>query len=173
LTKSTYQNIALVGFMAVGKSAVGRSLAKKLGLRFVDLDRLIERKEGQKIPEIFEKGEPYFRQLEKHTLADILRHSGQVIATGGGVVLDEENLALLRERALLIRLSASVDVLLARSGGGSKRPLLSGGDRRSKIKALLEQRESRYAQAQVTIDTSDLTVNQVVDKIIQLLGARN
>jgi shikimate kinase len=173
LTKSPYQNIALVGFMAVGKSAVGRSLAKKLGLRFVDLDRLIERKEGQKIREIFAKGEPYFRQLEKHTLADILRHSGQVIATGGGVLLDEENLALLRERALLIRLSASVDVLLARSGGGSKRPLLSGVDRRAKIKTLLEQRESRYAQAHVTIDTSDLTVHQVVDKIIQLLGARN
>ncbi|HWP22657.1 MAG TPA: shikimate kinase [Candidatus Binatia bacterium] len=160
--------------MAVGKSAVGRSLAKKLGLRFVDLDRLIEKKEGKKVPEIFaEKGERYFRQLEKQALAEILRHQGQVIATGGGVVLDEENLALLRERALVVRLSASVDVLLSRSGGGTPRPLLSGADRRAKIEELLAKRESRYAQAHATIDTSDLTIGQVVEMLVELIGAQN
>lgn len=160
--------------MAVGKSAVGRSLAKKLGLRFVDLDRLIEKTEGKKVAEIFaQKGEPYFRRLEKQTLAEVLRGDGQVIATGGGVVVDEENLALLRERALMVRLSASVDVLLSRSGGKTQRPLLSGADRRGKIEQLLAERESRYAQAQATIDTSDLTIGQVVEKIVELLGAQN
>ena len=174
LPKIEHQNIALVGFMAVGKSAVGRNLARKLGLRFVDLDRLIEKKEGQKVREIFEKkGEPYFRQLEKQALADILQRNGQVIATGGGVMMDEENLALLRERALMIRLSAPVDVLLSRVGGGTKRPLLSGADRRAKIEELLEKRENRYAQAHLTIDTSDLTINEVVKKIVQLVGTQN
>lgn len=160
--------------MAVGKSAVGRNLAKRLGLRFVDLDRLIEKKEGLKVREIFEsKGEAYFRRLEKQTLGEILQGSGQVIATGGGVVMDEENLALLQKRALMIRLSASVDVLLSRSGGSAKRPLLSGADRRAKIEELMEKRESRYAQAHATIDTSDLTISQVVEKILHLVRARN
>lgn len=160
--------------MAVGKSAVGRNLAKKLRLRFVDLDRLIEKKAGQKVQEIFEKrGEPYFRQLEKRALADILQHSGQVIATGGGVIMDAENLALLRQRALMIRLSAPVDVLLTRSGSGAKRPLLRGADRRKRIEEILKEREGRYAHAHVTIDTSDLTISQVVEKIIQLLNAKN
>jgi shikimate kinase len=160
--------------MAVGKSAVGRNLAKRLGLRFVDLDRLIEKKERQEVREIFAKrGEPHFRQLEKQTLAQVLRRHGQVIATGGGVVMDEENLALLRERALVIRLSASVDVLLKRAGSGAKRPLLDGAERRARIEELLAKRESRYAQAHITIDTTDLTIDQVAAKIIQLVGAQN
>jgi len=158
--------------MAVGKSAVGRNLARKLRLRFVDLDRLIEKSEGLKVREIFDqKGEPYFRHLEKQTLADILERKGQVIATGGGVVMDEANLALLRERTVMIGLSASVDALLARAGGGAKRPLLSGVDRKSRIEQLLRQRESRYAQAHVTIDTTHLTIHQVVARLIQILGS--
>src|SRR5512145_2584761 len=97
LAISGKQNIALIGFMAVGKSAVGRNLAKKLRRRFVDLDRSIEKTAGMKVKEIFAvKGEPYFRELEKQTLSDILKKDGQVIATGGGVVTDDDNLALLR-----------------------------------------------------------------------------
>lgn len=168
------QNVALIGFMAVGKSAVGRNLARKLRFRFVDLDRLIEKNEGLKVREIFaQKGEPYFRQLEKQMLADTLERGGQVIATGGGAIMDEENLTLLRERALIVGLTASVDVLLARAGIGSKRPLLGGADRKERIEELLKQRESRYAQASVMIDTSDLTINQVVEKVIQILGSKN
>lgn len=160
--------------MAVGKSAVGRSLARRLRFRFVDLDRLIEKDEGQKVHEIFaQKGEPYFRQLEKQTLAKVLQQGDQVIATGGGAILDEGNLAQLREHAVIIGLTASVDVLLARSGVGSKRPLLSGVDRKEKIEELLKQRQERYAQAAVTIDTSNLTISQVVEKIIQNLGSKN
>src|SRR5262245_20561969 len=160
--------------MAVGKSAVGRSLAKRLRFRFVDLDRLIEKEAGQKVREIFaQKGEAYFRQLEKQTLAKVLRQDGQVIATGGGAILDEDNLILLRERAVTIGLTASVDVLLARAGGGSKRPLLSGAHRKERIEELLKQRQESYAKAAITIDTSDLNIHQVVDKILQNLGPRS
>lgn len=159
--------------MAVGKSAIGRTLARKLRRRFVDLDRLIERAEGSKVREIFEhKGEAYFRQLEKQALADVLEENNQVIATGGGVILDDQNLQILRERALLIGLSADMDVLLARAGDATKRPLLQGSNRREKIEDLLRQRAARYAQAHVTIDTSNLTVDQVVKKIMGMLEVR-
>jgi len=166
------KNIALIGFMAVGKSAIGRSLATKLRRRFVDLDRVIERVEGSKVREIFErKGEAYFRQLEKQALEEVFQAENQVIATGGGVVLDDENLKLLREKALLIGLSAEVDVLLARAGVGIKRPLLQGGNRRERVEDLLRQRAPRYAQAHIMIDTSHLTVDQVVKNIIGILAA--
>jgi len=159
--------------MAVGKSAIGRTLAKKLRRRFVDLDRVIERAEGSKVREIFEhKGEAYFRQLEKQALADVLEENNQVIATGGGVILDDQNLQILREKALLIGLSAEMDVLLARAGDATKRPLLQGSNRREKIEILLRQRAARYAQAHVTIDTSNLTVDQVVKRIMGMLEVR-
>jgi shikimate kinase len=165
------KNIALIGFMAVGKSAIGRSLARKLRRRFVDLDRVIERAEGSKVREIFErKGEAYFRQLEKEALAQVLQRQNQVIATGGGIILDDQNVHILRENAVLIGLSAEIDVLLARaSGSGNKRPLLQSGSRRDKIQDLLRRRAARYAQAHVTIDTSRLTVDQVVKKIMGIL----
>lgn len=172
LAKTQTQNIALIGFMAVGKSAVGRNLAKRLGRRFVDLDRLIEKNAGMKVREIFEqKGEAYFRQLEKQTLAELLKQEGQVIATGGGVVLDDDNLALLREKTLLIGLRASTEVILRRVGNGTKRPLLKGADRRERVEQLFQSRAARYARAQVTIDTDKLTLSQVVDKIVEVAQA--
>ena len=156
--------------MAVGKSAIGRTLARKLRRRFVDLDRVIEKAEGSKVREIFEReGEAYFRQLEKQALATVLEANNQVIATGGGVILDDQNIQILRDKAVLIGLSAEMDVLLARAGDGTKRPLLHGSNRREKIEDLLRQRAARYAQAHVTIDTSNLTVDQVVKKIIGML----
>jgi shikimate kinase len=170
LSISPGQNIALVGFMATGKSAVGRNLARKLRRRFVDLDALIEKAEGRKVREIFaQEGESYFRQVEKKTLQDVLSESGQVIATGGGIVLDDDNLNLLRQRSLLIGLTASIDVLAGRVGKNSKRPLLKGADVRARIEELLHQRQSRYAQAHVVVDTSGLTIDQVVKKIVHLM----
>jgi shikimate kinase len=166
------KNIALIGFMAVGKSAVGRNVAGRLHRRFVDLDRLIEKRASMKVREIFEeKGEAYFRELEKQTLAELLNGEGQVIATGGGVVLDDDNLALLREKTFLIALSASTQVILRRAGNGTKRPLLKGADRRERIEELFNARATRYAQAQVTIDTDKLTLSQVVDKIVEIAQA--
>jgi shikimate kinase len=155
--------------MAVGKSAVGRNLARRLGRRFVDLDRLIEKTAGLKVREIFtQKGEAYFRQLEKETLARVLSQEGQIVATGGGVVLDDDNLALLRERSLLIGLNASTETILKRAGNGATRPLLKGGDPRERIEELLAARAARYARAHAIIDTDELTLSQVVDKIVEI-----
>jgi len=166
------QNIALIGFMAVGKSAVGRNLAKRLQRRFIDLDRMIEKRAGLKVREIFEtKGEPYFRELEKQTLADLLQQPGHVIATGGGVVMDEENLRLLREKTLLVCLTASTDTILSRVGNGTKRPLLKGSNRRERVEELLKLRADKYAQAHVTVDTSELTLEQVVNRIVAALDS--
>jgi len=156
--------------MAVGKSAVGRNLAKRLHRRFVDLDRIIEKRAGLKVREIFEqKGEPYFRELEKRTLSDLLQQPGCVIATGGGVVMDEENLRLLQEKTLLVCLSASTDTILARVGNGTKRPLLKGSDRRERVEELVKLRADKYAQAHITVDTSELSIEQVVNQIVAAL----
>lgn len=160
--------------MAVGKSAVGRNLARKLNRRFVDIDALIEKAEGRKVREIFaQKGEAHFRALEKQKLAEVLAEGGQVIATGGGIVMDEENLSLLKEKTLLIGLTASTDVLVGRAGKNAKRPLLKGGEVRERVEELLRQRQSSYAQAHVTIDTSGLAIEQVVEKILYFIQAEN
>jgi shikimate kinase len=170
LAEKSAGNIALTGFMAVGKSAVGRNLASKLRHRFVDLDKIIEKSEGMKINDIFSrKGESYFRRAEKRALAEVLFQSEQVIATGGGAVMDEENLLLLREKSFLVCLTANPEVLLRRVGNNRQRPLLTHGDRAQRIRELLALREKNYAQAHVSIDTSDLTVNQVAGKIIEAL----
>ena len=156
--------------MAVGKSAVGRTLARKLKRRFVDLDKVIEKAEGMKVRDIFEqKGETYFRQREKEALAQVLEKQGQVIATGGGVVIAEDNVKLLRERAVLVCLEASADVLLKRAGNGGRRPLLKGSHRKGRIEEILKQRENSYAQAHARIETSNLTIDEVANKIVMLL----
>lgn len=158
--------------MAVGKSAVGRNLAKKLKRRFVDLDRVIEKREGKKVREIFsENGEPYFRQAEKQALAEVLEQSGQIIATGGGVIMDQANLDLLKEKTLLVCLTANIEVILKRVGNGGKRPLLKGNNRRERIEQLLGERQNQYAQAHLTVDTSDATIDEVVDKIVEQLDS--
>lgn len=160
--------------MAVGKSAVGRNLAKRLRRRFVDLDHSIEKTAGMKVKEIFAvKGELYFRELEKQILAEILKTDGQIIATGGGVITDDDNLALLRERTILVGLTASIDTLLARAGNGAKRPLLKGANRHERVAELMQQRESKYAQAHFIVDTSELTLEQVVDQIVAKLSAQD
>jgi shikimate kinase len=158
--------------MAVGKSAVGRKLARRLKRRFIDLDKAVEKCEGSKVREIFEnKGEPYFRQLEKQALAHVLRDDGQVIATGGGVVLDEDNLRLLQERSLIVCLMADVNAIVRRAGSGNRRPLLMTADKAQRINELLKQRKEYYANAHIQIDTSDLTIDEVVGKILALAGS--
>lgn len=135
--------------------------------RFVDLDEAIEAAEGMKVPQIFSrKGEAYFRKVEKRKLRQLLRQGGQVIATGGGAIMAEEALRLLKQRSWLICLTASPEVLLQRSGTGKERPLLGEDDRERRIKGLLGRREKSYAQAHLSIDTSSLSVDEVVEEII-------
>lgn len=172
MPRSSTKNIALTGFMAVGKSAVGRKLARRLKRSFVDLDQAIEKKAGMKVRDIFgRKGEAYFRRLEKQALVEILLRDGQVIATGGGVVLDDENLTLLKEKSLLICLKATPEILRRRAGTGKKRPLLKGYDRQKRIDELLKQREECYAQAHVSIDTTSLSTEEVVAEITEFVKA--
>jgi shikimate kinase len=159
--------------MAVGKTVVGRKLALRLERPFVDLDRAIEAAEGMKVQEIFaRKGEAYFRGLEKRKLNEILGRDGQVIATGGGAVVDEENLRLLKAKSLLICLKAPPEVLERRAGSGRSRPLLQGEDRKDKIASLLSRREKVYAQAHLTIDTGALSIEEIVGKILEQLPAQ-
>lgn len=174
LPGSAKKNIALTGFMAVGKSVVGQRLARRLKRPFVDLDRAIEEVEGMKVKDIFDcKGETHFRAAEKRLLKEVLSRDGQVIATGGGAVVDEENLALLKERSLLVWLTAPSETLLERSGGGKGRPLIRGNDKKKRIEGLLRQRELSYAQAHVQIDTSRLTAVEVVEKILEVVASRD
>src|SRR5688500_6137364 len=142
--------------MAVGKSAVGRKLARRLKRRFVDLDKAIEKCEGLKVREIFERrGEPYFRQLEMQALAQVLRDDGQVIATGGGVVLHENNLRLLQERSLIVCLTADVNAIVRRTGSANRRPLLMTADKAQRINELLKQRKQYYARVHFKMETRD------------------
>lgn len=168
MPQSSKKNIALTGFMAVGKSVVGKRLAQRLKRRFVDLDQAIEKKEGMTVSEIFDrKGENYFRQAEKSMLSDVLKKDGQVIATGGGAVMDQQNLDLLKQKALLVCLMARPETLLRRSGTGKDRPLLKGEDRQKRIQELLRQRGESYAQAHLCIETNCLSVDEVVEEIIK------
>ncbi len=171
-TLGLHTNIASTGFMAVGKSVVGRQLARRLKRPFVDLDHAIEDREGSRVEDIFRlKGEAYFRNLEKETLQEVLNQDGQVIATGGGAVTDEENLQLLKSKSVLVCLTASPGKLLRRSGPKNHRPLLEGTDRLKRIEELLGKREEVYRQAHISIDTSSISVDEVVEKITALLGA--
>lgn len=156
--------------MAAGKSVVGRRLARRLKRRFVDLDQAIEAREGMAVAAIFSrKGKKYFRKVEKELLREALEKDGQVIATGGGAILDEDNLRLLKEKALLVWLTVGPETALKRSGSGKDRPLLEGKDRLQRIEELLKQRAQSYAKADLSIDTDKLSVDEVVEKIMQLL----
>jgi shikimate kinase len=157
--------------MAVGKSVVGQRLAQKLKRAFVDLDLAIETREGMKVREIFSaKGESYFRKVEKELLREALIGDNKVIATGGGAVMDNDNLCLLRESTVLIELAAKPQTILRRAAAGeNQRPLLQRGDKLRTIKELLSRRQQAYSQAHFSIDTDGRSVDEVVAEIIQVI----
>ncbi len=164
------KNIALIGFMGTGKSSTGRLLASRLGRPFIDVDRKIERESGLTIGEIFARhGEAYFRALEKDAIARVSRHRKAVIATGGGVVLDPDNMARLRAGGVIICLTASVQTILERTGRRSTRPLLARPDREEAVSRLLAERAPLYAQADFILDTSNIPPRLVAEKIIAFL----
>ncbi|MDD4909768.1 MAG: shikimate kinase [Candidatus Omnitrophica bacterium] len=163
-------NIYLVGFMGTGKSAVGRELAKRLKRHFIDLDGIIEKREKRQISEIFSReGEPHFRQLEKEALQQAARQDGVVVACGGGIVMDDGNIRTMKDSGKIICLSASVEVILERTAGYAHRPLLNVPDPNVRIKELLKLRAPFYARADHSIDTSGLSVKEVVEKIEEYL----
>ena len=166
------KNIALIGFMGTGKTAVGQVLVKKLNRQFVEMDALIEKKAGKTIPEIFsEDGEIAFRELEIEVAKEISRRENLVIACGGGVVLNKINTDRLRETGSTVYLTASPEVILKRvAGEPNQRPLLEVDDPAKTIKELLEFRKPFYERAaDRIIDTSELDISTVAEQIITKL----
>jgi shikimate kinase len=166
-------NIYLVGFMGTGKSSVGRELAKREKWEFIDLDELIEKREKRSIAEIFAKQkEPYFRQLEKQILKETSGRNNCVVACGGGIVMDKDNIDLMKKTGIMVCLAASPEVILKRTSQARHRPLLEVENHKERIKLLLNARAPYYALADSTIDTSRISVGGVTDKIIQLIAKR-
>ena len=161
-------NIYIVGFMGTGKSAVGRELASKKKWRFVDLDELIELREKRAIPDIFaEEGESHFRRLEKRALREVAKEKNFVVACGGGIVINADNISLMKETGVIVCLSATPEVILKRTSGCAHRPLLNVASPKKQIDLLLKLRAPFYARADKTVNTSKLSVKQVVRQIIQ------
>lgn len=162
--------IALVGFMGTGKSTVGKCLAEELGYSFIDTDSLIEEKSGKEIGDIFaEKGEQYFRQLETVVLREILEdYDNIVLATGGGIVIAEENRKLLMEKSMAILLTASVDEIYKRTSD-TDRPLLNSANPIEKIKVLLKNRELYYNQFNYYVNTDGKDVSGIAEEIMRLI----
>ncbi|MFH1063321.1 MAG: shikimate kinase [Candidatus Omnitrophota bacterium] len=167
-------NIALVGFMGTGKTTIARMLAEKFHAEYVDIDELIEIRQKMSIVDIFAKhGEQFFRKLEKEVVTEIAGSQNKIIACGGGVVLDADNIANLKKNGILICLQAKPEVIIERTKDYLHRPLLNVPNPKEKIRELLNIREIYYAKADYTVDTSSLNKTQVVDKIVSWLKIKN
>lgn len=159
-------NLILVGFMGSGKTAVGEALAKDLNLKYVDSDDVIELEEKRKINQIFAVlGEPYFRKIEREVIRKLSQGDKQVIATGGGVMVDEENKKNLKQNGKIVYLRTDPDSIWQRVKNETHRPLLKVENPKMRIKELLDKREPYYRKADITIDTSALSVKEVVEEI--------
>jgi shikimate kinase len=166
-------NVALIGFMGTGKTAVGRLLAKKLGRKFIELDSVIEKRAGKSIPEIFvEDGEIVFRELEIEATKEVARTKRTVIACGGGVILNRINIDRLKEGAVIVHLTALPSVILKRTlKEAGKRPLLEVENPLATIRELLKFRKPLYERAaDTTINTARLDINAVAEQIIDRLN---
>jgi len=163
--------IVLVGFMGSGKTSVGKELSKRLGYPFIDTDEIIESREGMPISLIFkEKGEGYFRDLERSVVHELSGVRDAVIATGGGVIKNKDNISDLSNRGALIWLKTEPEVILKRvMAEGGKRPLLNVEEPLKEINRLLLEREPLYMQSDLTIDTSYITPGEAADEIIEML----
>lgn len=165
------KNIVLIGLMGSGKSTIGRTIAKKLGRRFIDTDRFIERKIGQTVAEIFEKeGEITFRNIERETIKRVSQYIGMVIATGGGAIKDPENFKNLKSSGWIIALYASPETLYKRIEGKRIRPILLNQEDPVKVlEDISNKRKSMYAMADFQVNTENKEINQIADEIISLL----
>ncbi len=156
--------------MGAGKTVVGRPLARKLRMSFVDADTEIEEQEGMSISEIFvEKGEPYFRSIEQHVITDLLNTDPHVLASGGGAFIQPQLQGVIKEKAISIWLKADIDVIHDRINRKNNRPLLEVEDKRKTLIALIEKRYPIYAQADITVMSNDDTPEPVVKRILEAL----
>jgi shikimate kinase len=170
--KERGNSIVLIGFMGAGKSSVGRALAARTGLPRFDTDEMVAARFGQPIAKIFEtRGEAAFRQAESDALAELDGKERGIIVTGGGIVLRAENIALLKELGTVVSLEADEETLFRRVSRRQTRPLLQTADPRATLHELFTQRAPLYHKAaDVRVDTSHLSHDQVASEILQKIG---
>jgi len=165
------KTIVLVGLMGAGKSSIGRRLAKRLGLPFVDADEEIEAAAGLSVAEIFERfGEAGFRDGERRVIARLIEGPRAVIATGGGAFIDPGTRALILERCTALWLDGAVEVLAERAGRRDNRPLLKGKDPLAALSALAEVRNPIYAEAHLKVRSDISAHEKIVDRIVAALA---
>ncbi|OWJ58642.1 shikimate kinase [Inquilinus limosus] len=166
------RTLVLVGLMGAGKTAVGKRVAARLGLGFVDADHEIETAAGCTIPDIFARyGEPAFRDLERRVIARLMRDPVQVLSTGGGAFMDPQTRDVIAELGLSVWLKADLAVLAARTAKRSNRPLLRGGDPKTLLAELMERRHPIYALADLTVESRDGPVEETVDRVLAAIDA--
>ena len=167
------RSVVLVGLMGAGKSTVGRRLAKRLGLPFVDSDSEIEKAAGLAIAEIFERfGEPYFRDGERRVIARLLDGPASVVATGGGAFVDERTRALVLERCVAVWLDAEIETLAERVSQRDHRPLVAGQDPVELLRTLADRRNPAYAHAHIRVRSGAVPCEDTVDLVVAALAER-
>ena len=161
------RNLVIIGFMATGKSSVGKSVAKRLGFNFLDTDSMIETRLDRTISDIFaNEGETWFRAYEHKLVLELKNYSNFVISTGGGLGASQVNMDSLKEHALVVCLWATPDLIWQRAKKHSHRPLLQDPDPLGKIRTLLKAREPVYKQADVLINTDRRPIRTVVQHVV-------
>jgi shikimate kinase len=161
--------LVLVGFMGAGKTTVGKLLAGKLSLKFVDTDELIENKAGMPVSEIFETcGEDRFRDMETEVLKDVVLKGDAIVSSGGGIVIREDNRKVLKNGAFVVYLKADATEILSRvSGERGKRPLLNVDDPQAEIERLLKTRQPLYENvSDIIVDTTNMDIIKITELII-------
>ncbi|MFO8027592.1 MAG: shikimate kinase [Opitutales bacterium] len=167
-TKRQKPNLYLVGFMGVGKSAVGRKVARELGYRFIDSDHAIESLKGKKIARIFaDEGEAAFRRMEREFIESGHPDEGCVVSCGGGLVVPEGMSELLKRKGVVVSLFASPECIIERTGRNSKRPLLNVDNPAERVRELLAEREPIYMNAGACITTEGRNMKEVVSHVVR------
>lgn len=162
------KNIILTGFMGTGKTAVGKELARLLDMRLIDLDSEIEKAEQMTINEIFrQSGEKKFREIETEMIKKVTNNENIIISTGGGAVMKQENVNVLKKTGIIICLMATPETILQRTGNNSDRPLLQVANPLAKINELLNLRKPFYEKADIMIDTEDKTPLRIAKEIVE------
>jgi shikimate kinase len=169
---SNQRSIVLVGLMGAGKTSVGKRLARRLGMPFIDADEEISKAAGSSIVEIFARyGEATFRDGERRVIARLLADKPQVLATGGGAFIDPQTRALIAQTGISVWLRAALEVLVSRTTGRNGRPLLTNRDPRTVLADLIRDRYPVYTLADIIVDSDDGPIERTVDRVIGALAA--
>ncbi len=172
LPKANRETIVMVGLMGAGKTSIGRRLAARVGLPFVDADEEIEAAAGSSIEDIFERlGEASFRDGERRVIARLLAGPPIVLATGGGAFMDPQTRAHISQKAISIWLRADLETLVRRTARRNDRPLLKNGDSRKILARLMDQRYPTYEKADIVVDSVDAPAEETVQSVLDALTA--